>query len=116
MRATYFAGPEAVITKRIRLNVSPAIRLGLRPKGDVAAGAKVRAVGVLRGRWKADRKVCFYVDGHKFDCDTSGRGGRARVGYRAKEPGKLRFYAKVSNQRDYPYTRGRSATKTKIVR
>ena len=30
VRATYFAGPEQVITKRIRLNVSPAVRLGIR--------------------------------------------------------------------------------------
>jgi len=72
---------------------------------------------VLRGKYKAHRRVCFYASrpGHdKFACDTTGTGGRARVGYETEKSGKLRIYAKVPNQRAYPYSRGRSATK--IVR
>ena len=41
----------------------------------------------------------------------SGKGGRARAGFGAKKSGPVRFYAKVPNQRDYPYVRGRSDTK-----
>ena len=57
VRATYFAGPEQVITKRIRLNVSPAIRLGIRKTGKVEKGDTVRAVAVLRGKYKANRRI-----------------------------------------------------------
>jgi len=112
--ATYWAGPETVIAKRIRLEVSPAIRLELRAPKHPEAGDKLRVVALLRGKYKADRKVCFYVTRHgrdKFACDQTGRGGRARVGYKAEDPGKLVFYAKVPNQHDYPYTRGHSAKK-----
>ena len=119
IRATYFAGPEQVITKRIRLDVSPAIRLGIRRTGTVEKGDKIRAVAVLRGKYKAQRRVCFYSSrsGHdKFACDTTGTGGRARVGYQTEKSGKLRIYAKVPNQRAYPYSRGRSATKIVRVR
>lgn len=118
VRATYFAGPEDVLTETIKLNVSPALRIGLRPAGKVEVGDKVRVVGVLRGKFKGGRKVCFYASKpgrDKFACDTSGRGGRARAGFKTKEPGKVRFYAKVPNQRNYPYTRGRSKTKRKTV-
>jgi hypothetical protein len=113
--ATYWVDPETVITKRIELRVSPAVRLELRTDGDAEVGEKVRAVGLLRGKWKSDRKVCFYTDksgSDRFACDSTGRGGRARVGYEPDEPGKLHFYAKVPNQRNYPYTRGRSKTKS----
>ncbi len=113
--ATYWVDPETVITKRINLRVSPAIRLELRTEKDQQVGERLRVVGLLRGKWKADRKVCFYVNKpgrDKFACDRTGRGGRARVGYEPDEPGKLRFYAKVPNQRKYPYTRGRSKTKS----
>jgi hypothetical protein len=113
--ATYWVDPETVLTKRINLRVSPAIRLELRTEEVQEAGERLRVVGLLRGKWKSDRKVCFYVNKpgrDKFACDSTGRGGRARVGYEPVEPGKLRFYAKVPNQRNYPYTRGRSKTKT----
>jgi hypothetical protein len=113
--ATYWIDPETVLTKRINLRVSPAIRLELRTEKVQEVGERLRAVGLLRGKWKADRKVCFYTDKpgrDKFACDRTGRGGRARVGYEPDEPGKLRFYAKVPNQRNYPYTRGRSKTKS----
>jgi hypothetical protein len=116
--ATYWAGPEDVITKRIDLRVSPAVRLELRAPKRPQVGDRVRVVALLRGKYKANRKVCFYVDKpgrDRFACDETGRGGRARVGYEVREPGKLRFYAKVPNQRDYPYTRGHSATKKLII-
>ncbi len=108
-----------MITKRIRLDVSPAIRLGIRRTGTVEKGDKIRAVAVLRGKYKAQRRVCFYSSrsGHdKFACDATGTGGRARVGYQTEKSGKLRIYAKVPNQRAYPYSRGRSATKIVRVR
>jgi hypothetical protein len=119
IRATYFAGPEQVMTKRIRLNVSPAIRLGIRRTGKVEKGDTIRAVAVLRGKYKAQRRVCFYASRpgrDKFACDTTGTGGRARVRYEAEKAGKLRIYAKVPNQRAYPYSRGRSVTKVVRVR
>ncbi len=119
VRATYFAGPEQVITKRIRLNVSPAIRLGIRKTGKVEKGDTVRAVAVLRGKYKANRRICFYASRpgrDKFACDETGTGGRARVGYKTEKAGKLRIYAKVPNQRAYPYSRGRSVTKVVRVR
>jgi hypothetical protein len=117
--ATYWGGPAGVITKRIDLRVSPAIRLELRAHRHAEEGDRVRVVALLRGRYKADRKVCFYVSKpgrDRFACDQTGQGGRARVGYETRESGKLRFYAKVPNQRDYPYTRGHSAKKTLTVR
>jgi hypothetical protein len=110
--ATYWAGAEGVITKRIDLRVSPAIRLELRGRKHTKLGDRVRVVALLRGKYKADRKVCFFVSKpgrDKFACDETGQGGRARVGYEPRDAGRLRFYAKVPNQRDYPYTRGHSA-------
>ncbi len=118
IRATYFGGAEDVITDRIKLNVSPAIKLGLRPKGKVEVGDKVRVVAQLRGKYQADRKVCFFAGKNKpkkFACDTSGEGGRAKAAYKAKDAGKVRFFAKVPNQRDYPYVNGRSNKKKKRV-
>lgn len=112
--ATYWAGPEGPITKRIQLRVSPAIRLGLRTAKKPKVGDKVGVVAVLRGKYKADREVCFYATRpgrDKFACDETGQGGRARVGYEPDEQGKIAFYAKVPNQGDYPYTRGHSARK-----
>lgn len=118
VRATYFGGQEDVITERIRLNVSPAIKIGLRPQGKVEVGDKVRVVAQLRGKWQDGRKVCFFASKgrpKKFACDTSGEGGRARASYKTKDAGKLRFFAKVPNQRDYPYVNGRSKVMKKRV-
>ena len=112
--ATYWAGPERPITKRIKLRVSPAIRLELRLPKRPEVGDKVVVVALLRGKFKADRRVCFFATGpgrDRFACDETGQGGRARVGYKLDHAGKLSFYARVPNQRDYPYTRGRSARK-----
>ncbi|MET0823153.1 MAG: hypothetical protein ABWY79_02240 [Solirubrobacterales bacterium] len=114
VRATYFADPETVITERIQLKVSPAIRLELRSNKRVEVGDRIRVVAMLRGKWQDGRKVCFFASRpgrDKFACDTTGKGGRARAGFRAKKSGPVRFYAKVPNQRDYPYVRGRSDTK-----
>ncbi len=118
VRATWFGGAEDVVTERIKLNVSPAIKLGLRPQGKVEVGEKVRVVGVLRGKYQNGRKVCFFAGQNnpkKFACDTSGEGGRAKASFKTKDAGKLRFYAKVPNQRDYPYVNGRSKSKRKRV-
>jgi hypothetical protein len=116
--ATYWAGAEGVITKRIDLRVSPAVRLELRANKQTKVGDRVRVVALLRGHYKADRKVCFFVSKpgrDKFACDETGPGGRARVGYEPRDAGRLRFYAKVPNQRAYPYTRGHSAKKRLTV-
>ncbi len=112
--ATYWAGPEEPITKRIELRVSPAVRLELRKAKQPKVGDKIVVVALLRGKYKADRTVCFYATGpgrDKFACDETGQGGRARAGFKPDEPGKVSFYARVPNQRDYPYTRGRSVRK-----
>ena len=112
--ATYWANLETMIRKRIELRVSPAVRLGLEAPKHPEVGDRIIVRAVLRGKFKANRTVCFYATRpgrDKFDCDETGPGGRARVSYRAKKPGKINFYAKVPNQRDYPYTRGRSAKK-----
>jgi hypothetical protein len=116
--ATYWSGVEGVITKRIDLEVSPAIRLELRAHKHSKVGDRVRVVALLRGKYKADRKVCFFVTKpgrDKFACDETGPGGRARVGYEPRDAGRMRFYAKVPNQGDYPYTRGHSAKKALTV-
>lgn len=112
--ATYWAGPEGPITKRIELRVSPAIRIELRTNKQPKVGDKIAVVALLRGKYKADRTVCFYATRpgrDRFACDETGQGGRARVGFEPDRSGKVRFYAKVPNQRDYPYTRGHSARK-----
>jgi len=112
--ATYWANGETAITDKIELEVSPAIRLELRAPKHPEVGDRVRVVALLRGKYKANRKVCFYASGpgrDKFACDETGPGGRARVGYELREAGRVRFYARVPNQRDYPYTRGHSAKK-----
>jgi hypothetical protein len=116
--ATYWAGTEGAITERIDLRVSPAVRLELRAKKHAKVGDRVRVVALLRGKYKENRKVCFFVSKpgrDKFACDETGQGGRARVGYEPRESGRLRFYAKVPNQRDYPYTRGHSAKKALTI-
>jgi hypothetical protein len=116
--ATYWAGAEAVITKRIDLRVSPAVRIELRAHKRPKVGDRVRVAALLRGKYKAGRKVCFFASRpgrDKFACDQTGPGGRARVGYEPREAGRLRFYVKVPNQRDYPYTRGHSAKRVLAI-
>ncbi len=117
VHATYWIDGETAITKTIALEVSPRIRLGLRPdRRAVKVGRDLVAVAVLRGKWKEDARVCFYVKRpgrDKAGCDQTGEGGRARYAYDVSEEGKLAVYAKVPNQRDFPFTRGRSAVKVK---
>jgi hypothetical protein len=119
VRASYWAGPELVLSKRIELAVSPRIRLELRPADRIELGEKMRVVALLGGKWKAERKVCFYAErpgSDRIGCDRTGPGGRARLGYEPPEAGKVKFFAKVPNQRDYPYVNGRSEVKSlKVV-
>jgi hypothetical protein len=115
VHATYWVGPEALITKSIELRVAPRIRLELKPKGKLHKGEKMRIVAILRGKWKEDRRVCFYAERPGRDrvgCDRTGNGGRAREGYRPRRAGKTYFFAKTPNQRGYPYTNKRSKKKT----
>lgn len=116
--ATYWVGPETVLTNSIELRVAPRIRLELRPKGKLERGEKMRIVAILRGKWKEGRRVCFYAERPGRDrvgCDKTGKGGRARNGYRPTRTGKTFFFAKVPNQRGYPYTNARSKKKTAHV-
>jgi len=78
----------------------------------------MRIVAILRGKWKEDRRICFYAERPGRDrvgCDRTGKGGRARQGYRPRRLGKTYFYAKAPNQRGYPYTNKRSKKKTARV-
>lgn len=116
VHATYWAGPETLLTKSIELRVAPRIRLEPKPKGKhFERNEKMRIVAILRGKWKDGRRVCFYAERpgrDKFGCDKTGEGGRARIGYRPKRSGKTYFFAKTPNQRNYPYTNKRSKKKT----
>ena len=118
--ATYFADPETVITKSIELRVAPRIRLELKPKGKrFERKEKMRIVAILRGKWKEGRRVCFYAERpgrDKVGCDKTGKGGRARIGYRPTRAGKKYFFATTPNQRGYPYTNKRSKKKTVRIR
>ena len=120
VHATYWAGPEALLTKSIELRVAPRIRLELKSKGKrFERNEKMRIVAVLRGKWKEDRRVCFYAErpGHdKVGCDKTGKGGRARQSYRPRRAGKTFFFAKTPNQHGYPYTNKRSKKKTVRIR
>ena len=120
VRATYWVGGVAVLSKKIELSVSPRIRLGLRPSDRIELGESVRAVAILGGKWRAGRKVCFYAERpgrNLIGCDKTGSGGRARLGYEPPEPGKIGFFAKVPNQKGYPYVNGRSKVKhLRVVR
>jgi hypothetical protein len=113
--ATYWTGPETVLTSAVEMRVAPRIRLEVKPKGKIERGKQMRIVAILRGKWKADRRVCFYAEkpgNDRVGCDRSGTGGRARFGYRPDRLGKTYFYAKVPNQRGYPYTNKRSKKKS----
>ena len=119
IRATYFAGPEQVITKRIRLDVSPGDPPGDPPDGQGRKGRQDP------GRGRAPRQVQGAAPRVLLRLAAGARQvrlrhhrhrGRARVGYKTEKAGKLRIYAKVPNQRAYPYSRGRSVTKVVRVR
>lgn len=113
--ATYWVGPETLIRKSIELRVAPRIRLELKPKGKLEKNKRMRIVAILRGKWKEDRRVCFYAERpgrDKVGCDRTGEGGRAREGFRPRRAGKTYFFAKTPNQRGYPYTNKRSKKKT----
>ncbi len=112
--ATYWVNADTALTKKIRLDVSPRIRLELRPGNRLALGKKMRVVALLGGPWREDRRVCFYskrAGSDRIGCDNTGAGGRARLGYQPPKAGKIRFYAKVPNQKDYPYVNGTSRVK-----
>ena len=114
VHATYWVSPETLITQSIELRVAPRIRLEVKPKGKLHKKEKMRVVAILRGKWKEGVRVCFYTERpgrNKFGCDKTGKGGRARHGYRPKQLGKTFFYAKTPNQRGYPYTNKRSKKK-----
>jgi hypothetical protein len=118
--ATYLAGSETVLRKSIELRVAPRIRLELRSKGKhFERNEKMKIVAILRGKWKEGRRVCFYAERpgrDKVGCDKTGKGGRARQGYRPRRVGKTYFFAKTPNQRGYPYTNKRSKKKRVRVR
>ena len=109
-----------MITKSIELRVAPRIRLELKPKGKrFERKEKMRIVAILRGKWKEGRRVCFYAERpgrDKVGCDKTGKGGRARIGYRPTRAGKKYLFAKTPNQRGYPYTNKRSKKKTVRIR
>jgi hypothetical protein len=109
--ATYWAGPEAAITSSLEMLVAPRIKVGLRPEDKLEVGEKALVVAKLRGKWKADRRVCFFAErpgNDRISCGRSGPGGRAKAVYEPTEPGRIFLYAKVPNQKGYPYVNSRS--------
>ena len=114
VHATYWVDPETLITASLEMQVAPRIKLGLRPGRELERGEKMTVVAKLRGKWKADRKVCFYAErpgNDRIGCSKSGDGGRAKSVYTPKETGRTYFYARVPNQRGYPYVNSTSRKK-----
>jgi hypothetical protein len=112
--ATYWVDPETMITSSLEMQIAPRIKLGLRPGRSLEKGEKMTVVAKLRGRWKADRRVCFYAErpgNDRIGCSVSGDGGRAKTVFKPTDTGRIYFYARVPNQRDYPYVNSRSKKK-----
>lgn len=117
--ATYWIDGETVVTDSIEMNIAPRIKLGLRPGRTLEAGEKMLVTAQLRGKWKQGRKVCFFADqpgNDKIGCGSTGDGGRAKLPYKPEKTGRTYFYAKVPNQKGYPYVNAQSAKKhAKVV-
>lgn len=112
--ATYWVDAETVITSSIEMKVAPRIKLRVEPSGEVERGKKVLVVAKLRGKWRADRKVCFYAKrpgNDRFQCTKTGDGGRAKAYYQPKKSGRIYFYAKVPRQKGFPFANARSKKK-----
>ena len=124
---TYWRGPESVVTRALRLDVRPKVRLRIKPRGTLHRGARPRYVVDLRGPYRAHRVVRFQAKapgGRWFD--LPGRHGTARTtrsgAARSRMPRlrvstsyKLRFRAVVPKQRGYPYARGASEVRKRLV-
>jgi hypothetical protein len=119
VHATYWVDSETMITASLKMQVAPRIKLGLRPGRELEKGEKMTVVAKLRGKWKADRKVCFYAErrgNDKIGCSKSGDGGRAKSVFKPTDTGRIYFYARVPNQKGYPYVNSTSEKKhAKVV-
>jgi len=125
---TYWRGPESVVTRSVRLHVKPKVSLRVKPRGALHRGARPRYLVHLRGPYHAHRLVRFQAKapaGRWFD--LPGRHGTARTTrrgvarsrmprLRVSTSYKLRFRAVVPKQPGYPYARGTSTIRKRLVR
>lgn len=124
---TYWRGPESVVTRAVRLQVSPKVRLRMKPRGAFRRGDRPRYRVQLAGPYHAHRLVRFEAKasgGRWFE--LPGRHGTARTNdqgiARSRMPRlqastryRLRFRAVVPRQHRYPYVRGVSQVRKRWV-
>jgi hypothetical protein len=125
---TYWRNAELVVTTAVRLRVRAPVRLKIKPHHMLHNGARPRYIARIRGPYHRDREVQFEakapggrwfgLPGGHGTATTSRRGiARTRMPrLRASTNYKLRFRAVVPKQQGYPYTRGTSKVRKRLVR
>jgi hypothetical protein len=125
---TYWRGRESLVTRAVRLQVRPKVSLRIRPRGSLHRGTRPRYLVELRGPYRAHRLVHFQAKapgGRWFD--LPGRHGGAHTGarglarstmppLRVSTSYRLRFRVVVPKQSGYPYARGVSHVRKRLVR
>ena len=125
---TCWRDADRVVTSAVHLRVRAPVQLKIKPHHELHSGARPRYVARLRGPYHAHREVHFQakapggrwfeLPGQHGSAITSRRGiARTRMPrLRVSTSYRLRFRAVVPKQHGYPYARGTSKVRKRLVK